>query len=80
MDCIDHSTTTTRLLRLLESHRWLSFHRVSKPVRRVLYLFEVHYSAQIEELESLATASARLRRRRVMSLIAGFATTVARRW
>ncbi|KFB71382.1 MAG: hypothetical protein ABTS16_10795 [Candidatus Accumulibacter phosphatis] len=58
MDCIDHSTTTTRLLRLLESHRWLSFHRVLEPVRRVLYLFEVHYSAQIEEIESLTTASA----------------------
>ncbi len=58
MDCIDHSTTTTRLLRLLESHRWLSFHRVLEPARRVLYLFEFHYSAQIEELDLLATEPA----------------------
>ena len=58
MDCIDHSTTTTRLLRLLESHRWLSFHRVLEPARRVLYLFEFHYSAQIEELDQLATEPA----------------------
>jgi hypothetical protein len=56
MDCIDHSTTTTRLLRLLESHRLAAFHRVLEPVRAVLYLFEVHYSAQIEELERWRTS------------------------
>jgi hypothetical protein len=50
MDCIDHSTTTTRLLRLLEARGWLRFHRVLEPVRRVRYLFAVHYSAQIEEI------------------------------
>jgi hypothetical protein len=49
MDCIDHSTTTTRLLRLLEIGAGCSFHRVLEPVRRIRYLFEVHYSAQIEE-------------------------------
>lgn len=54
MDCIDHSTTSTRLLRVLENRRWLSFHRVIEPVQRVRYLFEFHYSAQIEELESPA--------------------------
>jgi hypothetical protein len=81
MDCIDHSTTTTRLLRLLESRRWLQFHRVLEPVRRVLYLFEFHYSAQIEELEACWRQNLlRLRSRRVMSSIAGFATTVSRRW
>lgn len=56
MDCIDHSTTTTRLLRLLESRGWLHYHRVVEPARRVLYLFELHYSAQIEEVPALAAA------------------------
>ena len=50
MDCIDHSTTTTRLLQLLADHGWLHFHRVAEPAWRVLYLFELHYSAQIAEL------------------------------
>lgn len=54
MDCIDHSTTTTRLLRLLEARGWLRFHRVLEVVQRTRYLFEVHYSAQIEELEDPA--------------------------
>ncbi len=49
MDCIDHSTTTTRLLRLLEARGWLRFHRVAEPAQRVLYLVQVHFSAQIEE-------------------------------
>ena len=31
MDCIDHSTTTTRLLRLLEARGWLRLHRVLEP-------------------------------------------------
>ena len=52
MDCIDHSTTTTRLLRLLETRGWLRFHRVLEPEYRVRYLFQVHYSAQIEEVVS----------------------------
>ncbi|EXI89922.1 MAG: hypothetical protein AW11_01198 [Candidatus Accumulibacter regalis] len=50
MDCIDHSTTGTRLLRLLEARGWLRFHRVLDPVWRVLYLFQVHHAAQIEEV------------------------------
>lgn len=49
MDCIDHSTSTTRLLRLLESRGALRFHRVSEPERRVRVLFQ-HYSAVIEEV------------------------------
>lgn len=49
MDCIDHSTSTTRLLRLLESRGALRFHRVSEPARRVRVLFQ-HYSAVIEEV------------------------------
>lgn len=49
MDCIDHSTTTTRLLRLFERHGWLRFHRVLTPVRRTQALVFEHFSAQIEE-------------------------------
>ncbi len=49
MDCIDHSTTTTRLLRLLESRGWLRFHRVLEPARRTRFLIFQHLSAVIEE-------------------------------
>jgi hypothetical protein len=48
MDCIDHSTTTTRFLRLLEARGWLHFHRVLEPVRRSRIFFYQHFSAQIE--------------------------------
>jgi len=50
MDCIDHSTTTTRLLRLLEARGWLRFHGVLDPALRLRFLLFMHYSAQIEEL------------------------------
>lgn len=50
MDCIDHSTTTTRFLRLLERRGALRFHRVLEPARRG-WIFE-HLSAQIEEIGS----------------------------
>ena len=50
MDCIDHSTTTTRLLHMLEEHNLLRYHHTLEPVvRRRFILFE-HYSAQIEEV------------------------------
>ena len=49
MDCIDHSTTTTRLLHLLDSRGWLRFHRVLEPAQRWRFLLFQHYSAQIEE-------------------------------
>ena len=49
MDCIDHSTSTTRMLRLLESRGALRFHRVSEPGRRTWFIFQ-HFSAVIEEL------------------------------
>ncbi|WP_295511086.1 hypothetical protein [Accumulibacter sp.] len=65
MDCIDHSTTTTRLLRLLEARGWLRFHRVLEPVSRVRYLFQVHYSAQIEEtgaVEPVVDSAAEVKR------------------
>ncbi|WP_088178853.1 hypothetical protein [Thauera butanivorans] len=49
MDCIDHSTSTTRLLKLLESRGALRFHRVLEPERRTRFIFQ-HFSAVIEEL------------------------------
>ncbi|MDO9449801.1 MAG: hypothetical protein Q7J21_04915 [Rugosibacter sp.] len=55
MDCIDHSTTTTRFLRLLEQHDALHFHHVIATTRRG-WIFQ-HFTATIEELP-LATASA----------------------
>ena len=50
MDCIDHSTSTTRLLRLLEARGNLRWHRVREPEMRSWALFiGVHWSAVIEE-------------------------------
>ncbi|NMG36754.1 hypothetical protein GRF61_20080 [Azoarcus sp. TTM-91] len=51
MDCIDHSTSTTRLLHLLEERGWLRFHRVEAPARRSRVLFQ-HFSAVIEEVDA----------------------------
>lgn len=48
MDCIDHSTSTTRLMQVLESRGWLRHHRVIEPVRRGMFL-SVHLSAALEE-------------------------------
>ena len=56
MDCIDHSTTTTRLLRMMESRGMLRYHRVLEPVLRHRVLIFDHYSAQIEEIEQDAPA------------------------
>jgi hypothetical protein len=51
MDCIDHSTSTTRLLKMLEARGYLRWHRVLEPVARdVATVFFVHYSAVIEEI------------------------------
>lgn len=51
MDCIDHSTTTTRFLRMLGERGWLHFHRVLEPARRTRLLgLGQHFSAVIEEL------------------------------
>jgi hypothetical protein len=57
MDCIDHSTNTTRLLRLLESRGWLRYHRVIEPQRRARIIFQ-HFSAVIEELDVAASLPA----------------------
>ena len=50
MDCIDHSTSTTRLLRMLEGRGLLNWHRVLEPRRRVRVVLFQHFSAVIEEL------------------------------
>jgi hypothetical protein len=50
MDCIDHSTTTTRLLKMLERRGWLRYHRVLDPARRTRFFIFDHFSAVIEEL------------------------------
>jgi hypothetical protein len=50
MDCIDHSTTTTRFLRLMAERGWLHYHRVLTIQRRSRFLISQHFSAAIEEL------------------------------
>ena len=58
MDCIDHSTTTTRLLKLVESRGWLRYHRVLDIVQRKRFLLFDHFSAQIGEVNEDATDDA----------------------
>jgi hypothetical protein len=48
MDCIDHATSTTRLLVLLAARDMLRFHRVLEPARRTRFILQ-HFSAVIEE-------------------------------
>jgi hypothetical protein len=51
MDCIDHSTSTTRLLKMLEARGNLRWHRVREAnVRHWGFVFATHYSAVIEEI------------------------------
>jgi len=49
MDCIDHSTTADRLLRMIERHGWLRYHRVQERVLRRRFLVMEHWSAVIED-------------------------------
>lgn len=50
MDCIDHSTSTTRLLGLLADRGYLRWHRVrTVESRNFAWLIESHWSAVIEE-------------------------------
>ncbi len=50
MDCIDHSTSTTRLLQLLEVRNYLRWHRViEREPRYFAGVFVAHWSAVIEE-------------------------------
>lgn len=51
MDCIDHSTSTTRLLKVLEARGDLRWHRVLEAdVRYWALVFPAHYAAVIEEI------------------------------
>jgi len=62
MDCIDHATSTTRLLRLLDARGWLRFHRVDEVARRWRFLIFQHFTAVVEEIRPpigiVATAAA----------------------
>ena len=49
MDCIDHSTTTTLLLKMLARRGWLHWHRVLDPAMRTRFLIFDHWTAVIEE-------------------------------
>lgn len=55
MDCIDHATTTTRLLHLLDGHGWLRFHRIVEAALRFRFLVFEHHAAQIEEVDTAAS-------------------------
>ena len=58
MDCIDHSTSTTRLLELLATRGALRWHRVLTPdVRHFLWIFPAHWSAVIEEVAAVDDAA-----------------------
>ena len=52
MDCIDHSTTTTRFLRMLEQRGALHFHHVITVTRRG-WIFQ-HFTATVEERQAVA--------------------------
>jgi len=52
MDCIDHSTTTTRFLKMVERRGLLKYHKVSDIARRTRFFVFDHFSAVIEELPS----------------------------
>jgi hypothetical protein len=49
MDCIDHSTTTTAMLRMIDRQGWLRFHHpIDRALRRRFVVAE-HWSAVIED-------------------------------
>ncbi|MCL2022736.1 MAG: hypothetical protein FWG81_12025 [Betaproteobacteria bacterium] len=49
MDCIDHTTTTTRFLKRIEAKGGLKWHRALEPARRTRFFVLQHLSAVIEE-------------------------------
>lgn len=59
MDCIDHSQSTTRLLKLLEARGYLRWHRVLPPEVRSRMFLTVHWSAVIEETHTAGEKSDR---------------------
>jgi len=58
MDCIDHSTTTMRLLQMLEARGLVRFHRVVPRARRTTLMLFQHFSAVIEEVAAHVQAHA----------------------
>lgn len=56
MDCIDHSTTTTHLLEVLQARGLLQFHRVVPKARRTSLVLFQHFSAVVEEVEGVAAS------------------------
>lgn len=52
MDCIDHSTTTMRLLEVLQARGLLHFHRVAPKARRTSLVLFQHFSAVVEEIDA----------------------------
>ncbi|MCK9260491.1 MAG: hypothetical protein M0P63_12110 [Azoarcus sp.] len=54
MDCIDHSTNTTRFLKMIEARGMLRFHHVLEPARRTRFVLQ-HFSALVEEVEPPAS-------------------------
>lgn len=57
MDCIDHSTNTTRFLELMASKGWLQHHVVRKPSRRSRIIFQ-HFAAVLEERDDVGPVGA----------------------
>src|SRR5690606_33882349 len=51
MDCIDHSTTTTAFLRIIEERGWLRFHEVSEVARRSWLMLSQHFGAVVDTKE-----------------------------
>ena len=52
MDCVDHSTNTSKFLRLMQARGWLKFHEVQDPVMRRRYFFAEHWAASLRERET----------------------------
>ena len=57
MDCIDHSTTTTRFLKVLERRGLLKYHVVADIARRRRFFLFDHFSAVVQEFPRPIPAS-----------------------
>lgn len=57
MDCIDHSTTTTRFLKVLERRGLLKYHVVADIARRSRFFLFDHFSAVVREFPRPIPAS-----------------------
>lgn len=57
MDCIDHSTTTTRFLKMLERRGMLKYHVVADVERRRRFFLFDHFSAVVQEFPRPIPAS-----------------------